>query len=108
MLLAPSSIAPAPSGEAPSSDLAGRVLFELDAARSDAEPGIGSLWKGLETTALDGTTMELFRGDVLADAFGAPADGARPLLRAVAHVRTATRRWIAAAAGGYHDGENTL
>jgi hypothetical protein len=82
-------------------------LFELDAARSDAEPGIGSLWKGLETTALDGTTMELFRGDVLADAFGVPADGARPLLRAVAHVRTATRRWIAAAAGGYHDGENT-
>ena len=83
-------------------------LFELDAARSDADLGIGSLWKGLETTALDGTTMELFRGDVLADAFGVPADGARPLLRAVAHVRTATRRWIAAAAGGYHDGENTL
>src|SRR5229473_1815282 len=52
--------------------------------------------------------MELFRSDVLADAFGVPADGARPLLRAVAHVRTATRRWIAAAAGGYHDGENTL
>jgi hypothetical protein len=83
-------------------------LFELDAARSDAELGIGSLWRGLETTALDGTTMELFRSDVLADAFGVPADGARPLLRAVAHVRTATRRWIAAAAGGYHDGENTL
>ena len=64
-------------------------LFELDAARSDAELGIGSLRKGLETTALDGTTMELFRSDVLADAFGVPADGARPLLRAVAHVRTA-------------------
>jgi hypothetical protein len=83
-------------------------LFELDAARSDAELGIGSLWKGLEVTALDGTTMELFRSDVLADAFGVPGDGARPLLRIVAHVRTATRRWIAAAAGGYHDGENTL
>jgi hypothetical protein len=83
-------------------------LFELDAARGDAEPGTGSLWKGLETTALDGTTMELFRNDVLADTFGVPADGARPLLRAVAHVRTATRRWIAAAAGGYRDGENTL
>ena len=39
---------------------------------------------------------------------GLPADGARPLLRAVAHVRTATCCWIAAAAGGYHDGENTL
>jgi len=83
-------------------------LFDLDAARCDAGLGIGSLWKGLETTALDGTTMELARNDVLADAFGVPGDGARPLLRAVAHVRTATRRWIAAAIGGYHDGENTL
>jgi hypothetical protein len=25
-----------------------------------------------------------------------------------AHVRTASRRWIAAAVGGYRDGENTL
>ena len=85
-----------------------KCLFELDAARGDAELGIGSLWKGLERTALDGTTMELFRSDVLADAFGVPGDGARPLLRIVAHVRTAIRRWIAAAADGYHDGENTL
>jgi Transposase DDE domain/Insertion element 4 transposase N-terminal len=83
-------------------------LFELDAARSDAELGIAVLWKGLEVTALDGTTMELFRNDVLADVFGIPADGARPLLRIAAHVRTATRRWIAAATGGYHDGENPL
>jgi len=83
-------------------------LFELDAARSDAELGIAVLWKGLEVTALDGTTMELFRNAVLADVFGIPADGARPLLRIAAHVRTATRRWIAAAIGGYHDGENPL
>jgi len=83
-------------------------LFELDAARSDAEPGIARPWKGLEVTALDGTTMELFRNDVLAAAFGVPADGARPLLRIAAHVRTATRRWIAAAIGGYLDGENPL
>ena len=83
-------------------------LFELDAVRSDAEPGIARPWKGLEVTALDGTTMELFRNDVLAAAFGVPADGARPLLRIAAHVRTATRRWIAAAIGGYHDGENPL
>src|ERR1017187_8187015 len=85
-----------------------RRLFELDAARSDAEPGIAQLWKGLEITALDGTTMELFRNAVLADVSGVPADGARPLLRIVAHVRTATRRWIAAAIGGYRDGENPL
>ena len=44
----------------------------------------------------------------LEDAFGTPADGARPLLRAAAHVRTATGRWIGAALGGYHDGENAL
>ena len=85
-----------------------RRLFELDAARSDAELGIAQLWKGLEITALDGTTMELFRNDVLADVSGVPADGARPLLRIAAHVRTATRRWIAAAIGGYLDGENPL
>ena len=83
-------------------------LFELDAARSDAELGIAVLWKGLEVTALDGTTMELFRNGVLADVFGTPGDGARPLLRIAAHVRTATRRWIAAATGGYLDGENPL
>ena len=40
--------------------------------------------------------------------FGTPADGARPLLRVTAHVRTATFRWIGAAIGGYHDGENAL
>ena len=40
--------------------------------------------------------------------FGIPADGARPLLRVTAHVRTATFRWIGAAVGGYHDGENAL
>ena len=83
-------------------------LFELDAAVPDADLGIGLLWKGLEITAIDGTTMELARNDVLEGEFGTPADGARPLLRVTAHVRTATFRWIAAAIGGYHDGENAL
>ena len=59
-------------------------------------------------SALDGTTMELAGNDVLAAVFGIPADGARPLLRIAAHVRTATRRQLAAATGGYHDGENPL
>jgi hypothetical protein len=85
-----------------------RKLFELDAAVADADLGIGLLWKGLEITAIDGTTMELARNDVLDGEFGTPADGARPLLRVTAHVRTATFRWIAAAIGGYHDGENAL
>jgi hypothetical protein len=83
-------------------------VFELDAAVPDADLGIGLLWKGLEVTAIDGTTMELARNDVLEDGFGTPADGARPLLRVTAHVRTATFRWIGAAVGGYHDGENAL
>jgi hypothetical protein len=67
-------------------------IFELDAAVPDADLGIGLLWKGLEVTALDGTTMELARNDVLAGEFGTPADGARPLLRVTAHVRRLPRR----------------
>jgi Insertion element 4 transposase N-terminal len=83
-------------------------IFELDAAGADADLGIGLLWKGLEVTAIDGTTMQLARNDVLEGEFGTPADGARPVLRVAAHVRTATFRWIGAAIGGYHDGENAL
>src|SRR6266702_3837595 len=83
-------------------------IFELDAAVPDADLGIGLLWKGLEVTAIDGTTMELATNGVLEDGFGSPADGARPLLRVTAHVRTATFRWIGAAVGGYHEGENAL
>src|SRR5260370_39763233 len=83
-------------------------LFELDAAVADADLGIGLRWKGLEVTAIDGTTMELARSDVRDDGIGTPADGARPLLRVTAHVRTATFRWISAAIGSYHDGENAL
>ncbi len=85
-----------------------RKAFELDAARTDAELGIGELWHGLEVTAFDGTTAELDANDELAAAFGVPTGGKNPLLRLVALVRTATHRWIAAAIGGYHDGENAL
>src|SRR5216683_5320486 len=46
-------------------------LFELDAAVADADLGIGLLWKGLEVTAIDGTTMELARNDVLDGSFTA-------------------------------------
>ena len=85
-----------------------RRIFELDAAVADADLGIGLLWKRLEVTAIDGTTMELARNDVLEGEFGVPAERARPVLRVTAHVRTATFRWIGAAIGGYHDGENAL
>ena len=85
-----------------------RRIFELDAARADIGLGIGSTWHGMETTAFDGTTAELFSNDELAGAFGVPAGGTKPKLRIVAHVRTGSRRWIGAAVGGYHDGENAL
>ena len=91
-----------------SGEQAARRAFELDAARTDVELGIGSTWHGMETTAFDGTTAELFSNDELAEAFGVPAGGTKPKLRIVAHVRTGSRRWIGAAVGGYHDGENAL
>ena len=85
-----------------------RRLFELDAARTDADLGAGALWHGMETTAFDGTTAELFACEVLAEAFGVPEGGTKPKLRIVAHVRTGSRRWIGAAVGGCTDGENAL
>jgi hypothetical protein len=85
-----------------------RRIFEIDAARSDADLGIGAAWHGMETTGLDGTTIELFNDAELAGAFGVPTGGTKPKLRMAAHARTASRRWIAAAIGGYLDGENTL
>ncbi|MFI5068944.1 MAG: transposase domain-containing protein, partial [Streptosporangiales bacterium] len=85
-----------------------RRLFELDAGRTDADLGIGALWHGMQTTAFDGTTAELFACEVLADAFGVPEGGTKPKLRIVAHVRTGSRRWIGAAVGGYTDGRTPL
>ena len=85
-----------------------RRIFEIDAARADADLGIGAAWHGMEVTAIDGTTIELFNCDELAEAFGVPTGGTKPKLRIAAHVRTGSRRWIAAAVGGYLDGENTL
>ena len=85
-----------------------RRVFEIDAARTDAELGIGATWHGMQTTGLDGTTIALFSSDELAEAFGVPAGGTKPKIRIAAHARTGSRRWIAAAVGGYHDGENTL
>ena len=105
---------PAPTGpalskaRARSGEHVARRAFELDAARTDADLGIESLWHGMEVTAYDGTAAALDANDELAAAFGVPAGGKNPMLRLVALVRTATHRWAAAAAGGYHDGENTL
>jgi hypothetical protein len=85
-----------------------RRIFEIDAARADADLGISAAWHEMEVTAIDGTTIELSGDAELADAFGVPTGGTKPKLRMAAHVRTASRRWIAAAVGGYLDGENTL
>ena len=89
-------------------ELAVRRLFEIGAEVSDAELGLAAPWHGLEVTAIDGTTMELDRNDVLACEFGSSSEAGRPLLRIVGHVRVASRRWIAAEAGTYHQGENEL
>src|ERR1035437_7065043 len=105
---------PVPSGpalskaRARSGEHVARRAFELDAARTDAELGTDQLWHGLEVTASGGTTAALDGNDELAAAFGVPAGGKHPMLRLVALVRTVTHRWIAAAVGGYHDGENAL
>ena len=85
-----------------------RRLFEIDAEAGDAELGLTALWHGLEVTAIDGTTLELDRSDVLACEFGSSSEAGRPLLRIVGHVRAASRRWIAAETGTYHQGENEL
>jgi hypothetical protein len=63
-----------------------RRIFEIDAARADAEPGAGAAWHEMEVTAIDGTTIELFSNDELAEAFGVPAGGTKPKLRIAAHV----------------------
>jgi hypothetical protein len=68
-----------------------RRIFEIDAARSDADLGISAAWHQMETTAIDGTTIELFSGTELAEAFGVPAGGTKPKIRIAAHVRTASR-----------------
>lgn len=90
-------------GEAPA-----RAMFEADAARGDIPAGQDGSAFGLEITQIDGTTLELFNDPLLAEEFGVPAPGARPLLRLVGLLHSGTRRWRAAVAGRYLDGENVL
>jgi hypothetical protein len=90
-------------GEAPA-----RAMFEADAARTDIPAGQDGTAFGLEITRVDGTTLELFGDPLLAQEFGVPAPGARPLLRLVGLLHSGTRRWKAAVIGRYLDGENTL
>ena len=97
------SKARARSGEAPA-----RAMFEFDAARDDIPAGPDGTAFGLEITQIDGTTLELFSDPLLAQEFGVPAPGARPLLRLVGLLRSGTRRWKAAVIGRYLDGENAL
>jgi hypothetical protein len=85
-----------------------RRVFELDAARPDIVPDAGGTAFGLELTVFDGTTAEVFNDPGLAAEFGVPEGGTKPKIRIVAHLQAGTRRWKAAAVGGYHDGENAL
>ena len=91
------------SGEAPA-----RAMFGHDAARDDIPAGEDGFAFGMEITQIDGTTMELFNDPALAEAFGVPAPGAKPLLRIVGLLHSATRRRKAAVVGRYLDGENAL
>ena len=97
------SKARARSGEAPA-----RAMFEADAARTDIPAGPDGTAFGLELTQIDGTTLELFNDPLLAGEFGTPSPGAKPLLRLVGLLHSGTRRWKAAVAGRYLDGENAL
>ena len=64
-----------------------RRIFEIDAARADADLGIGAAWHAMEVTAIDGTTIELFGNDELAAAFGVPSGGTKPKLRIASRTR---------------------
>ncbi len=97
------SKARARSGEAPA-----RAMFEADAARGDIPAGQDGTAFGLEVTQIDGTTLELFSDPLLAEEFGVPSPGAKPLLRLVGLLHSGTRRWKAAVIGRYLDGENAL
>jgi hypothetical protein len=97
------SKARARSGEAPA-----RAMFFRDAGRTDIPAGDDGFAFGLQVTQIDGTTLELFNDPKLADEFGVPSPGAKPLLRLVGLLHAATRRWRAAAVGRYLDGENAL
>jgi hypothetical protein len=84
-----------------------RCLFEASAATAPA-PGIGSVAFGLELTAFDGTTAELAAEDALAEEFGVPTGGPRPLARMVTLISCGDRRVKAAAIGSYHTSEQEL
>ena len=76
--VAPGTPVPGPAlskGRMRSGEHIARRTFELDAARTDAGPGIGQLWHGMEVTAFDGTTAELDSNGELAAAFGTPTGG---------------------------------
>lgn len=85
-----------------------RLAFEADAARGGVPLCEGGTLFGLELVIFDGTTLDLHACPRLADEFGVPEGGTRPQLRVTALLQAGTMRWLAAAVGGYRDGENAL
>jgi Transposase DDE domain len=83
-------------------------MFAADAARDGIPAGDDGTAFSLDITQIDGTTLELFNDPLLAEEFGVPAPGARPLLRLAGLLHCGTRRWRAAVTGRYLDGENAL
>jgi hypothetical protein len=91
-----------------SGEAAARAMFEADAARGDIPAGPDGTAFGLEITQLDGTTLEMPKDPGLAAEFGVPSAGTKPVMRLAGLLHSGTRRWAAAAIGGYRDSENTL
>ncbi len=89
-------------------ELPARRAFELDAARDDVPLCEGGTLLGLELVIFDGTTLDLHACPELAAEFGVPEGGTRPQLRVTALLQAGSMRWLAAAVGGYRDGENAL
>ena len=97
------SKARARSGEAPA-----RAMFGQTRPAAAFPQARTATAFGLEITQIDGTTLELFNDPLLAEEFGVPSPGAKPLLRLVGLLHSGTRRWRAAVIGRYLDGENAL
>ena len=91
-----------------------RALFEQVAAYPVAnEQTTGARWRGFRTLGVDGFLLETPDTPANRAYFGAPSNGSRraigvPQARVVTLVETGTRAPIAAAAGTYHSGEQTL
>ena len=83
-------------------------LFELDAAVADADLGIGLLGRARRSPRSTAPRWSWLATACSTANSAPPRTAPGRCCGSTAHVRTATFRWISAAIGGYHDGENAL